>query len=409
MYSGEFTSLGNSQASAKAAEIALVRAGPSQCAFWVGVYYWRALNNTAGVIGSSPTTSGLDADYAAITGYVSGTGSGAVYNHPRRMGIWVLNSSWWSADPTSLAVPDWVVTNSTYGPVGPDGVHDGYFTTVGSGGYGTGAVNALWRASGLSAYQSFLLALANHVLPDGFTVDTSPYIEFVNVLGESNDTPFTTASAYGTAADSTYTTTGYRNNIASMTAYAAKVFPHTNVSFPLTYLDDMSDVPTLLATFPGRRVALAAGDTFGATTGQNVPTSGNGLNGFTWGQAAYYGLQPPPSGTAPWVAGGTSYKGIIPYIGVAANTELVASYGAYYTPTDIFTQANDLGMTHLSYQYVQGQAGSAATANWLGNASSLSVWLTAPGTWSGTLDTIYNNNLSQTACPTAYTTGCNTN
>lgn len=400
MSSSIYTRLGNADASGnpagpeKAAEIALVRSGPSQVLGWEGYYFWRALENAGpGAYDFTSAGSGLDADYVAITGYQSGSGSSAVYKNPRRMGIYILHTDYFSPDPTSRTVPDYILNSSTYGPVGPDGTHNGYWTDTGSAGAGTGSVAALWRPSVAARYAALFSGLANHVLPDGYTIDTSPYIEWVKLYMETTDYP-------QGATDSTYTTSGYLAQLESLNSAAQTAFAHTNYASTNNYFALPADSYNFELTLPSSRSGSSGPDTFGYSSGQNANT---------WGQAAYIGLK--PSGNA-WVSGGTSLIGVVPYLATVQNTETVSEWGFYFTPADIFKQANlTLHATHVSWQYVAGMPLSGynaedVTANWFGTASSLSTWSASSS--GGVLATIVNNTLSNTTCPSRYKNGCNT-
>jgi hypothetical protein len=424
MFSGVFTTLGNKDnnlnaaASEKSTEISTLRAGPAAATTWLGVYFWRALNNSKGLIDGSATGSGLDADYAQVTGYTSGNGPAgtAVYNAPRRMAMMIFTQDYWTANPITRTVPDWVASSSAYGPVGPDGQHYGYYTAQGANGAGSSAFVAMWRPSVAGAYQQFMSQLANHVLPDGYTVDTSPYIEYIVAYIEISDQPQNSGGAVGSAADSTFASEGaFYSQIESMTTAITTSFPHTMVMINNNYSSVGSDAISLANYMASHGIAFGSGDTFGLSSGTNI---GQCLCGETFGQLLYRSMLPPSGNlyTTQWLTGGTNYRSTVPMIGMAANTEMIQSYGAYYTPVDIFNQAQFVGFTHLDFQYVQGMSGTdagghnMATANWLGTASSITQWNTSPGKWNGALDAIYNNKLSNTGCPSAYSAaGCNPN
>ena len=399
---------GNAAGAEKAAEIAIVRAGPAQVLGWEGFYMARALYNAGGTdIDGSSAGSGLDADYVAITGYTNvGKTTSAVYNSPRRMGVYILHSDYFNVNPAGRCEPDFMLNNSAFG-AGPSGATPyGWWTTTGATSESGGSVIALWRPSVEVQYAAMLTALANHVLPDGYTVDTSPYIEWVKLYLESTDVP-------EGASDSTFSDSGYVTQLETLNAAAKKAFPHTNVASTFNYLNIASDAVAFGNSFPGTRTAFSGPDTFGASSGQTIP-SGGGLAGYTWGQAVYAG-QLPPSGnafTTPWVSGGTSKKGVVPYIATVEGTELIPSYGNYFAPADIFNQLQNLQATHASWNYLtSGQSGStslpAATANWFGTASSQANWSASNS--NGVLATIVNSRLSNTSCPSSYTNGCNTN
>ena len=403
MSSGVYTELGNVDESSnpagpeKASEISLVRSGPSQVLGWEGYYFWRSMENAEDTYDMSSAGSGLDADYAAITGYTSGSGSSAVYSSPRRMGIYILHTDYFNANPSARAVPNYLLDNATYGPIGPDGTYYGYWTTTGSGGTGTGSVVAFWRPVVEARYVALLSGLAKHVLPDGYTVDTSPYVEWVKLFLESADSPELTT-------DSSYNVTEYLAQLEALNLAAASAFPHTNVVCTINWLDDPNDIVTLSDSLATHRSGSGGPDIAGYSSGQNFNDNG-GIAGLTWGQMAYIGLLPPSSGNT-WVTGGTDKRGVVPYLGTIQNTETVYNGSHNYTPADLFEQANaTLKATHVAWQNVSGQTGSLAAANWLGTASSLATW--SASTSGGVLAEVVNSTLATTACPSSYANGCN--
>jgi len=197
-FSSAYTTLGNAALSQKQGEIAIVRAGPSQVLGIQDTYFWRTLENGgAGVYDFST----IDKDYVQLTTGSTTWSPGNPfpgYNSPRRLGIYVMNEDWFSSgNPATRNLPDYLLNSSAYGPVGPDGIHYGYWTMSGSGGAGTGSSAALWRPSVMGRVIALGRALAAHVLPDGLTVDTSPYVEMVAMFGETSQQP-------SPATDSTY-------------------------------------------------------------------------------------------------------------------------------------------------------------------------------------------------------------
>ena len=414
-----FSSVGNPNSAGKASEIAFMHTNPSIIKGYEAYYFWSLFE---------PTTLGvynfnqLDTDYVGVTGWVSGTptacgGSGATYTDPRHLGIYMLQTNYFDNDPTGF-LPTYITSNSTYGPVGPDGVHYGYWTDTGQGGFGTGSTAALYRASVMARYTAMLQHMASHVLPDGCTVDGSPYVEWVKEFLETASLQPQNAGTTnsGSAADSTFSASGQQTQIAALNAAMAAAFPHTTYGTPANFTGDTGNEDvTLLLSMPATRTAETGPDVFGLTSGANVPF------GLTFGQAAYIGLVPPASGnpfTTNWVTNngtisGVDQRGIIPVLATIQCTEMVATCGVHYTSQDLFNQANmTLHAPMLAWTYIfAGQYSGATTdAIWLGTASSMTQWLTAPGTWGGVLDTIWNNAITYTSCPSSYSSsgGCNT-
>lgn len=379
----------------KAAEINAVRNGPAAVLGWGGYYTWASFYNN-GTLDCSAAGSGFDADYALAVGYVSGNGPAgtAVYNKPRRVGITILQTNWFS--PTANRIlPSYIAGNSAYGPVGPNGTQYGYWTTNGAKGAGTGAVLALWRPAVMAQFQAFHAALGAHVLPDGWTVDTSPYIEWVKLTEET-----ATLVPNGTT-DSSYSLATLVTLLQGLNRTAHGAYPHTNVVEDANYLDQGGG---FVASLASTATALGGPDIInGLSQGNNVPA-------ITWGQAQYIGLVSPPSGnagTVPWVVGGTNRTGVVPYI-ATEEADLITFSGAFTSALDLFNQANrTLRATHLAWTYTAGGA-TPTYANWFGNAANLAAWNSGGDTANGVLTTIVNNPLTNTACPSAYTGGCNT-
>ena len=398
-----FTSVGNLNTANKAAEIAFLHTNPAAVKGYEAYYFWPVFeNNSQGVY----DFSALDADYVKATGYVSGKTTGAVYTDPRRFAIYMLQTDYFDANPLDRCLPAYIGASSAYGPVGPDGTHYGYWTATGSGGTGTGSVIAFWRASVMNRYIALFKAMATHVLPDGYTVDTSPYVEWVKTHLETADTP-------QGSNDSTFSSGAYVAQLQALNSAMAAAFPHTTYVTPANYTGPTGNEDvTLVNSLTAVRSAVGGPDVFGASSGTNVPTSG-GLAGLTFGQAAYIGLKPPSSSVNPffnaWSSGGTDHRGSFPYVATIQCTEMVSACGIHYTPSDLFQQANGtLKATHIAWSYiVAGQySGLTTDSVWLGSASSISNWSASSS--GGVLAQIVNAPVTNTSCPSSYTAGCNT-
>jgi hypothetical protein len=358
--------------------------------------------------------STIDTDYVNITGYTSGSTSSAVYNAPRRLAIYILHTDYFTSNPAARVLPDYLLNNSAYGP-GYNGQLTGYWTTTGAQGQGTGSVVAFWRPAVMARLQALMTALANHVLPDGYTVDTSPYVEWVKAFLETCDDPENPASPSGngasdTAADPTYTVPGQVAQMQALNTTIAAAFPHTNFATPANFLTSAPSMYSLVQTFASSRSGESGPDVFGYSSGQNVCV---GLCGLTFGQASYIGLMPPPSGnpwSTAWVSGGVDLRGSIPAIVTVECTEMVTNCGVHYTAADLFQQANTtLHATHIAWSYILPGQYSNGTSDvlWWGSASGQSSWSASAS--GGVLATIVSSPLSYTACPKSYVSGCNTN
>ena len=401
---GCYTRPGGGQTSCKNSEISMVRSGPAQVLGIEESYYWRVFENSKQ---GSYDFSVLDQDYSSITGYSSGSGANAVYNSPRRLIINMYVSDYFNADPSQGSVPDYILNGGgTYGPVGPDGMHTGYHTVQGlgsgnCGGYSKcGSAAAYERAAVMDRLIALMQALANHTLPDGYTVDSSPYVELVIPFLETATTVPQPASSDSTWSDGAVITQLQRLGTAMMAA-----FPHTNISMPVNYMGQDGNAATLVQGLPGVRMGETGPDTFGYSSGTG---KGNGLSGLTVGQWAYVGGM-----------GGKDLRGVVPATVNIQNTELVGEWGSYYQPCDIYQQANQtLHATHMMWQIatgmpLSGYASQDVTANWYGSADS------NRGSWNasssgGVLATIVNGTYcngtrgsSWSTCPSSYSSGCN--
>jgi hypothetical protein len=401
-----FTNLGNKNSAGanarpiKNAEIDIVRAGPAACLGWEGYYFWRAIENVKDAYDFGETGCGLDADYVRCTGYTSGSRGSAIYNagglSPRRFAIFIQHTDYFDPNPANRCVPDYILNSATYGAVGPNGTGHGYWTVTGT--YtGGGSAPALWRSSVMTRYAAMVAAIGNHVLPDGWTVNESPYVEWIKLMLE------TAALMPQGTSDPSFSYSGLTTQLHVLDVAAVAAFPNTNVASMASYLDDANELQNYVATFPATRIAMGGGpDVFGASSGQNVVAFG-ALVGYVFGQALYTGLRPPAGNpyAGNWPTGGTDYRGVIPYIGTIQNTEMIAAYGRYFSPPDLVTQVNsNLQATHVSWHIESGHGGTDATANWFGTAADYAHWNAA--TSGGVLATIVNSPITHTAYPSAY-------
>jgi hypothetical protein len=405
--SWQYTTLGNLNNSGqaagpqKAADATLVHQGPSFVLGKEDYYFWRALWNS-GTFDGSTAGGGFDQDYVNAVGYVSGTagvGAGPVYNTPqKRWGIYLLHTDFFNPNPQARCVPDALLNDSNAG-AGASGSLRGWWTCTGQTGSAGGSEFAWWRSYEMGKYIQFIQQMAAHVLPDGYTVANSPYIEWIKLLLETDDVP---ANSSGAINDPSYSDSGAIAQYEQLITAAVAAFPNTNVVIPFNFLQTASSAVSLAQYLPGARCATGGPDVFGASTGQNIP-NGGGQAGYTWGQALHVGLLPPAGNafTTPWVGGGTDYRLMIPEMATIQGTEFVTGNVSLYTPTDLLNQCNNLKATHVAFQ--NAPAGSTPTAAlWLGRASSISQWLSAPGTWGGVLDAMYATALTNSAYPTSY-------
>lgn len=416
MYSSTYVDEAGSNLSTIQTEIATLRAGPSQILGEVLPFNWNDMEDaTAGTYNFCH----LDRIYVQLlTGSTSWTcgASMPALSSARRFGFY-LNDGWFfNASPVGNSLPSYIYNSATYGPLGPDGTHYGYWTTNGSMGACTGTIAAIWRPSVMNRIIALGKAIATHVLPDGNTVDSSPYVEMIGMFSE-------TASAQpgpGCPTDTSYSATNAFTTVQSLDVAmgplgAGAAFPHTNVQLFNNYMaGGQSATANLAYTLPTTGTAAAGPDTFGFSSGTNVappPPCSTGLCGLTWGQAALVGFA--ASGSNPWPSGGTDLRGTVAVMFQVQATEL--GFDVYYTPADIFQQMNTtLHATHDAWTiafpgtFPCCAAPTQSTGNWFGSCANQTAWTANPSGCGGVLFELTTNPLSTTACPTSYTHGCNT-
>lgn len=409
-----FVEPGNPNATQIQSEVAIVRAGPSQVLGYVPIFWWNTIENTtAGVYDFSL----VDKIYVQLlTGSTTWTTGSAMpaLSSPRRLGLY-MNTSWFFNANPATQLPTYITSSATYGPLGPDGTHYGYWTAQGSTGGCSGTVGALWRPAEMARYIALWRAASTHVLPDGNTLDSSPYVEMIAPLQETAAIqPGGTCGTDSSYASSTANAQAQTLDVAMGPIGAGTAFTRTNVQMFNNYAPGGPDESAALAyTLPTSGTAAGGPDTFGISSGNNAGvTCGTGLCGLTWGQAAYIGNVSPGDahpGNLWGVGGGTDLRGTIAGMFQIQGTEL--GFDVTYTPSDIFSQLNTtLKATHAIWDIVGPGTftGGAINGNWWGSCSNQTTWNAAPSTCGGVLFVITTDTLSQIACPTSYTHGCNT-
>ncbi len=415
--SNTFVNSSNSNATQIKTEISQMRASPSQVLGIVDQFTWNSFEDaTAGTYNFCY----LDQIYVQVTTGSTTWSCGTAfpgYSSARRMGLYLSTGWFFSGTPTGTVIPSYILTNSAYGPVGPDGTHYGYWQFGGSGGACTGVLAAVWRSSVMNRLIALAGAIGSHILPDGYTVDTSPYVEMVGMLNETAETlPGATCGTDSSYSSANAVTQIEALNAATGPAASGTPFPHTNVQLFNNYMAGGPDeTVSVIGNARNYAIAAAGPDTFGYSSGQSPctgSTCGTGLGGLTWGQLAYAGWGSPGDGnpTGNWSpGGGTDLRGIIPGMYQVQGTEL--GYNVIYTPSDIFTQLNtSLHATHAIWSLLPPGTftGAAVNGNYWGSCSSQSAWTASPSTCGGVLYVITTDTLSTTTCPTTYTGGCNT-
>lgn len=365
-----YVSASNNNAAAIANEIAVLRSGPSQVIGYMCYLYWSALEPTT--LGVYSFTA-LDSIYQQVTGYQSGSLGGAIYSSPKRLMIQIDHEYAFGTDPTA-ALPTYILANSTYGASPVAGKY-GYWVNGGA------SAAAWWRTAVRDRIIALGQAVAAHVLPDGYTVDTSPYVEAYMPLHET--------AAGANASDPTYTATNQINAYSAIDSAMKASWPHTIVADMINYSDSTATANTLVHNAAAQLVSGYDGDVFGLTSGTGI--SGSAFTGLTWGQSAYIGAQ-----------GGADLRGKVPYIASIQSTELGDLI--YYTPQDLFNQLDQtLHATHAAWDFVLWNTAHGGHAgNWWGTATSQAQWNTNPAGFGGVLYTITQNPLTHTSYPANY-------
>jgi hypothetical protein len=364
MASYQRTYAGNGKLPDKQAEQAMLAASPPEALGWEGIYIWQAMEDTTA---GRYDFSTLITDYNAVTGW-----NGTTHVSPRRFMIMVWAEDFFDTDPTIRTLPTYLTSDSAYGP-GFDGTHYGYWTL---GTYGSTA--AVWRPAVMARVEALFDAMASTALPDGFTFDTSPYVEAVMFQ----------ETALSLAAGSDDSPSAEKAQWQGLNTAMATAFSHTNVACQANYPGsngNESDMYDLVETFSVTRTAASGPDL--------LPTFGS----LTWGQWSYEGYQ--WNGSA-FVTGGSDLRGV-----VAGIFNIQSDYGPSGTPAEIFAQGDgELHATHLVWTAFTGATNQAS--NWYGTASNVSVWTPANG---GVLRTIVGSPLTHVGCRSTYGAlgGCN--
>lgn len=344
--------------SGKNSEINLIRAGPPQVlGLWLYYYITQFENSTAGQY----SWTVLDNDYVNLTGWNGSTYTPPSGGGPTKHLSLYINTEANSGRLTNM-VPSYILNNpSTYGSS----------PTAGQGGWWTnpngGVTFAHWRPSVSSRLMAFYQALGAHVLPDGFSVDTSPYIEWVSPYGESAELA---------PADPSWSASAWLTELKLIMSTCRTAFPHTNIAMTNNFSSSQSDTNAIEQLLPSNVCAASGPDVF-----PNSPT---------WGQASYLGG-----------SGGIDLRGKVAYIASVQSTE--QGDGSYFSAPTIFAYANStLQSSHMAWAIISWTPGGHVDSNYLGSASSLAQWNTNPAGFGGVLRTITTNPLTHTAYPTSY-------
>jgi hypothetical protein len=333
MGSAEVTrSFGNETAS-KRIEQSLVNA-EGKISGWLGRYTWDILEPTQGKYDFSQ----IDTDIAAL-------GPG------KRMMISVGTGY-----IPSLHLPQYIVTDPTYGPSPVAGQY-GYWTIFN----GAGNQAATWRP----AVMTRLIALYQAL---GARYDSNPRVE---AIVDADETGMSLDSG------SDYSASAFKAQYGALETALVAAWPMSNRVIEVNYVHDtIQDAADMVQTAYLNKVSMGGPDIFGYSFSNTQPN-------YIWGQGVFIGS----SGTSP----GTDYRGKMPILHEIQSPELTGGLGLY-TAADIYQEADaNLQVSHMVWTYV----GGTGVGNWTGGSNSV-------------LDTINANPVTHTACPALYGGRCNT-
>jgi hypothetical protein len=235
-----------------------------------------------------------------------------------------------SDDPTDNgSIPAYILKSSIYGPVGPDGVHYGYWT-IGAG--QSGAYAAIWRAPIANAFVAMWAALAAHTSPAcSCTYDTDPRVEAISWSEASS------SDAYSTGGDSTNTSANFRVGWDIVNSGLVAAWPHTNVVNQLNYPTDSTTCPTTPSTC--RDAVDIVDDVYAARGGEGGPDFYGIGTSYDAGQSAFLGNVPGSRdlrGKMPQLAfiEGEDYPWGLSFINTTVQTGLKASHEIWWILQD---------------------------------------------------------------------------
>lgn len=262
-------------------------------------------------------------------------------------------------DPSNH-IPSYILGNSAYG-ASPTAGQYGWWYGGGTG--GTSIIAAKWRAAVMNRWIALVQALGAHY-------DGNPLVE---AIVDADDTDWSLQPG------SDYSVAGLRTQLDALGVAGVAALPTTNFTINQSFVEEGSaqDSANLLQDCYARRVAFGGPDILGSSFMSSNPT-------YYWGQGAYMGIE----GTTP----GTDYRGKMAAIHDIQSPELTGGLGLY-TSQDIFNWANgNIHVDHMLWNYL----GGTGNGNWTGGSNSVLAMINA-------------NSVTHTACPAAYTSGCNTN
>jgi len=291
--------------------------------------------------------------------------------------IWVYTEQY--NGPQSSVVPAYVQSNpGTYG-ASPTSGQGGWWTHVNGP---NGTVLTLWRANEMNRLIALGQHICSHILPDGYTVDTSPWIEAVSGMQAES-------AALPTSSDTTYSDSAWAMQLEALADAMATACPHTITGNIINWMASNTAVNPVITNMVANGAAMGSTDTF-ASSSQ-----------FTSGWLAWMGQNG---------AGSSDQRGKLPWLGAVQSTELGDESSYTSTPPALFSVNNNTFQTsHIRWQMVTWESGANAANNYYGTAGSLSAWQANPGAQtSSELYQMVNSPLTHTACPTSYVNGCNT-
>lgn len=320
---------------------------------WFGIYTWSQFETADGVYDFSMLVNHFNALQAKKPG--------------ARFGIMIWCETF-SGVTVSFGIPQYILTNSMYGP-GADGIHFGYWP-LNFGNGNAGGTAAIWRPAVNERYTRLFerLAKASFLTTAGpyagqtFTFDTHPLIEAIHDQ----------ESSLSLATGSDYNEITFANQCVARYIRSAAAFPHTTFAPQINYLNGSPPaVGTLVTGAFNARCGMSWPDTNGVALRKGVSP------GVSWGQHFYRG---DAYDGVNFVAGGTDRRGQMPCVAWVQQPDYTP-----YTAVDMLAGMQALQATHGIWTYVVGGNGD---------------WVSA------VLPMINANAINNTACPANYNGTC---
>jgi hypothetical protein len=331
-------------------------------------YELSALNNQDGFVGYrmlitwgalEPTEGNYD--FSVVTSVLNYLKT--QLNEPKHLVLVVLPGSFTSSTAGSREIPQYILSDSTYGPSPVAGSY-GWWGGTGNGNTSTAC---LYRAAVMARWIALHQAL-------GQAFDSEPYFEAIMFQEDSWVMgAWTTNGVPDYPGDATMLT-DFEQILTSTLA----VFPHTNVIFQNTWMGSPGPTTQLEQFLVQHRIAPSTADTFGQTY---VDAHNGELN--SWGMNAYIGLDPVYDSATNTVnySPGTDYRPQIhsmvdieaPDLGLYQDMGGTIGLGGY-APQDICSALNQsYGASHAFWTYLGDDSSVPTVSQWSNLAATVSA------------------------------------